>query len=380
MTLKLANNRAYRSWLLSIKEKIRLAQIKAAIKVNTELLNLYWELGKEIAAKQQQSSWGDALIGQMAEDLASEFPEIKGFSRTNLFYIRKWFLFYQHATIKVPQVVGQIQTLRLKSSKVPQVVGLIPTSSLKSSKVPQVVGLIPWGHNREIISKCTNINEALFYVQETVRNNWSRNVLLAQMESKLYKRRGKVLNNFNATLPKPQADLAIETLKNPYNFDFLSLGTKIQEKDLEEALTNQILKFLLELGQGFAFLGKQYPMVIGKKDHRIDLLFYHTQLRCYIVIELKVKALEPEFVGKLNYYLNAVNAQLKQKNDHPSIGILLCKTANKVVAEYSLKNIGNPLGVSEYKLINSIPLELKDELPTVKQLKAQLRTVKSRRP
>ena len=346
MTLKLANNRAYRSWLLSIKEKIRLAQIKAAIKVNTELLNLYWELGKEIAAKQQQSSWGDALIGQMAEDLASEFPEIKGFSRTNLFYIRKWFLFYQHATIKVPQVVG----------------------------------LIPWGHNREIISKCTNINEALFYVQETVRNNWSRNVLLAQMESKLYKRRGKVLNNFNATLPKPQADLAIETLKNPYNFDFLSLGTKIQEKDLEEALTNQILKFLLELGQGFAFLGKQYPMVIGKKDHRIDLLFYHTQLRCYIVIELKVKALEPEFVGKLNYYLNAVNAQLKQKNDHPSIGILLCKTANKVVAEYSLKNIGNPLGVSEYKLINSIPLELKDELPTVKQLKAQLRTVKSRRP
>ena len=239
--------------------------------------------------------------------------------------------------------------------------------------VPQLVAQIPWGHNREIISKCKRVEEAIFYVQQTIENNWSRAVLVAQIESKLYNRQGKVIHNFNATLPLPMADLARATFKNPYVFDFLTIGKEVQERDLEQALTAQIQKFLLELGQGFAYMGKQYPMHVGNSDFFLDLLFYHTRLRCYVVVELKVTDFQPEYAGKLNFYLNVIDDSLRHETDQPSIGILLCKTPDKIVVEYALKNVNSPLGVAEYQLTEAILENLKGELPSIEDLENELK-------
>lgn len=255
--IDLNQREAYQSWFSELKNKIRVSQLKAAVRVNTELILVYWQLGKEIVNKQQDANWGDALIEQLSKDLSSAFPEMKGFSRTNLFYIRKWYLFYSREQELVPQLVGQL----------PEGMPLDSEQEL----IPQLVGLIPWGHNREIITKCADVREAFFYVSETIRYNWSRAVLLHQLDSKLYKRQGKALNNFTLTLPKPQADLAIETLKNPYNFDFLTLGPQARERDLEDALTDQVTKFLLELGQGFAYMGRQYRLNINGDDFYLDI-------------------------------------------------------------------------------------------------------------
>jgi predicted nuclease of restriction endonuclease-like (RecB) superfamily len=348
----------YKAWLKSLKDKIQTSQIKAAIKVNQELLQLYWGLGQEIYEKEQKANWGDALIDHLSRDLTTAFPGMKGFSRANLFFIRKWFLFYHNPKI-VSQVVGQLP----RNNK----------QTFDLQKVSQLVRQIPWGHNREIISKCRDVEEALFYVQQTLKNNWSRAVLLVQMEGGLYKRKGKTLDNFSATLPQPQADLARETFKNPYNFDFLTIGEQARERDLEQALVDHIQKFLLELGQGFAYMGKQYPLRVGESDFFLDLLLYHTRLRCYIVVELKVTEFQPEFAGKLNFYLNVIDDQLRHETDGPSIGILLCKTPDKIVVEYALRNISSPLGVAEYRLTESIPEDLKGKLPTVEDLENELR-------
>ncbi|KAA5539045.1 PDDEXK nuclease domain-containing protein [Adhaeribacter rhizoryzae] len=356
--LDLNQGETYRTWLAELKNRIQVSQLKAAVKVNTDLILLYWQLGKEIVEKQQAANWGEALIEQLSKDLSSSFPEMKGFSRTNLFYVRKWYLFYSQEQELVPQLVGQL-------SEITQL-------NREQELIPQLVGLIPWGHNREIITKCADVKEALFYVSETIRHNWSRTVLLYQLESKLYQRQGKALNNFALTLPQPQAELAIETLKNPYNFDFLSLGPQARERDLENALADQVTKFLLELGQGFAYMGKQYRLSIGGDDFYLDILLYHTKLRCHVVVELKMTEFQPEYAGKLNFYLNAVDAQLRHPNDNPSIGILLCKTPNKVVVEYSLKNLTAPLGVAEYQLTQAVPEELKGELPAIEELEEEL--------
>lgn len=355
MNNELVKDHSYKEWLTELKQRIRVSQIKAAVKVNVELLTLYWHLGKEIVEKQKNSNWGEGLIDQLAKDLSSEFPSMKGFSRTNLFYIRKWFLFYHEAIKEVPQFVGQLHA-----------------DSDLTDIIPQLVVQIPWGHNREIITKISSIKEALYYIQQTIINNWSRSVLQAQIESHLYQRQGNILNNFESTLPKPQADLARETLKNPYNFDFLTLGIEAQEKDLEEALLTHIQKFLLELGQGFAFMGRQYHLNVGGDDFKIDLLFYHTKLHCYVVVELKVADFKPEFAGKLNFYITAVDAQLKGAEDQATIGILLCKTPNAVVVEYALRNISKPLGVAEYQLTSSVPENLQGDLPTIEELEEQL--------
>lgn len=348
----------YQSWLTGLKDRIRVSQLKAAVRVNTELMLVYWQLGRGIVEKQQEAGWGDALIEQLSRDLSAAFPEMKGFSRTNLFYVRKWYLFYNRERESVPQLVGQLSQ--------------VPPLNSEQELIPQLVGLIPWGHNREIVTKCSDVREALFYVSETIRHGWSRAVLQHQLESGLYRRQGKALNNFDLTLPKPQADLANETLKNPYNFDFLSLGSEAREKDLEDALADQITKFLLELGQGFAYMGRQYRLNVGGDDFYLDVLLYHTKLRCHVVVELKVTEFQPEYAGKLSFYLNAVDAQLRHPNDNPSIGILLCKTPNKVVVEYSLKNAAAPLGVAEYRLTHAVPEELKGELPTIEELEEEL--------
>jgi predicted nuclease of restriction endonuclease-like (RecB) superfamily len=372
MPTALQKNRTYKSWFSEIKQQIQQAQLKAAIVVNKELLSLYWLIGKEIAEKETNSNWGDGLIDQLSIDLLKAFPEIKGFSRTNLFYIKKWYIFYTQSTVQ-----SSISTsLKRKHSKdiiVPQLVGQLPKKALQNEKVPQLVGQIPWGHHREIISKVKTIDEALFYIKETVKNNWSRSVLVAQINSKLYKRQGKSINNFELTLPRLQSDLAKETFKNPYNFELLGMALDITERELENSLINHIKTFLLELGQGFAYMGKQFPIQVNGDAFYIDLLFYHTRLHCYVVVELKVEDFKPEFVGKLNFYLNAVDVEVKQKTDNATIGLLLCKTPNKVVVEYTLKNIKAPLGVSEYKVQSALPKNMQAQLPTIKQLEKELK-------
>lgn len=337
MTQVFSGDKDYKEWIVGLKGKIQSAQIKAAVTVNRQLLEMYWELGREICEKEKKANWGDGLIEQLSRDLSAEFPGMTGFSKTNLFFIRRWYLFYQSGEI-----------------------------------VSQVVTLIPWGHNREIISKCSTISEALFYCHKTAENNWSRAILVMQMESKLYERSGKIINNFDRALPAPQADLARETLKNPYNFDFLTLGKEAKERDLEQALAVHIQQFLLELGQGFAFLGRQYPLEVGGEQFYVDLLFYHTRLRCYVVVELKATAFIPEYAGKLNFYLNVVNDRLRHEQDQPSVGILLCKTPNKVSVEYALQSILNPLGVGEYRITGAIPEDLKGSLPSIEELEQEL--------
>lgn len=276
----LTADKEYKQWLADIKEKVRKTQIKAVVKVNTELLNFYWELGADIISKQTNTKWGDGFLFQLSKDLTAEFPDMKGFSPSNLKYIKQWYLFYCKEIAFSQQLVGQI-------AKQP---------------VAQIIQ-IPWGHNITIISKCKNREEALYYVQNTIIHNWSRSVLVHQIESGLYKREAKSVNNFELTLPKPQSDLAVQTIKDPYIFDFLRLTKDYTERDIENGLVEHMTKFLFELGAGFAYVGKQVLLEVDGKDFYIDLLFYHLKLRAYVVIELKAVEFEPEHAGKLNFYL-----------------------------------------------------------------------------
>lgn len=342
-----AVNDKYKAWIEDIKDKIKHSQIKAAVKVNYELLNLYWDIGKDIVAKQKNAKWGDAFLATMSKDLQKTFPDMSGFSVQNLKSIRYWYKFY-NADENGLQSVSQI--------------GLIE----------KMVKSIPWGHNQRIMYKCKNIQEALFYVQKTMDNNWSRNVLEHQIDSDLYNRQGKAVTNFQLKLPEPQSDLAEQTLKNPYNFDFLTLREEYDEKELEDALISQITQFLLELGTGFSYLGRQVHLRVGESDFYMDLLFYHVRLHCYVVIELKTEKFKPEFAGKLNFYVTAVNKQMKAEQDNPTIGILICKDKDDVVAEYALDDISQPIGITEYELTKVLREEFKSSLPTVEEIESEL--------
>lgn len=331
-------SKQYHKWLEAIKHKIKSAQLKAAVSVNTQLMELYWDLAKDVVSKQNEARWGDAILEQLATDLKLSFPDIHGFSRRNLYAIRQWYLFYSPISEFVPQAVAQI----------------------------------PWGHNRLIISKIKDTKEALFYANAVVENGWSREQLEIQIKNKYYQAKGKSITNFKSTLPEIQSQLAIETLKNPYNLDFLGLEDDALEREIESAMIQHITKFLLELGKGFAFVGRQYEIEVSNNQYFIDLLFYHLQLRCYVVIELKSGKFKPEYAGKLNFYLSAIDSQLKHEQDNPSIGLILCKHKDKIDAEYSLRDIQKPIGISEYKLTQALPKKFKSQLPTVEQLEKQL--------
>ncbi|MDO5411604.1 MAG: PDDEXK nuclease domain-containing protein, partial [Lachnospiraceae bacterium] len=315
----------YKNWINDVKMRIKKSQIKASVKINYELLDLYWELGRDIVSKQENAKWGDAFLNVMSKDLQKAFPGMSGFSTQNLKHIRYWYRFYSEGAIGL-QLVTQFETLE------------------------KMVKSIPWGHNQRIAYKCKDINEALFYVQKTMDNNWSRNVLVHQIDSDLYERQGKAITNFQVKLPIPQSDLAEQTLKDPYNFDFLTLCEEYDEKELEDALVNQITQFLLELGTGFSYLGRQVHIKVGESDFYMDLLFYHVRLHCYIVVELKTEKFKPEFAGKLNFYVTAVNKNMKAEQDNQTIGILICKDKDDVVAEYSLDDMSQPIGIAQYEL------------------------------
>ncbi len=336
----------YNDFIRELKQKIQLSQIKASIRVNEELLKLYWDMAQMIIAKQKESSWGDSIIQKISSDLKEEFPNIKGFSVTNIKYIRNWYLFWNNANS--PQVVDEIFK-------------------------------IPWGHNREIITKTKDKEEAIYYVKQTLHYGWSRAVLVHQIESRLYHREGKAITNFGTKLPPSQSDLAKATLKDPYNFDFLTMSRKYNEKELEDALMEHITHFLLELGSGFAFVGRQYRLVVDGDEFFVDLLFYHIELKCYVVVELKTVKFKPEFAGQLNFYISVIDGKLKRKNDNPTIGILICKSKNNTVVEYALNKIDNPIGVSEYQLVNKLPKEFKSSLPTIEEIEAELENIEENR-
>lgn len=327
----------YADWLAELKGRIHSAQQRAAHAINRELVGLYWQIGRDILARQALQGWGAKVIDRLAHDLRTAFPDMKGFSPRNLKYMRA----FAEAWPEEPFV-------------------------------QEVLAQLPWYHHLALLDKLPGPETRKWYVAKAIEHNWSRNVLVMQIESRLLERSGQAVTNFPATLPAPQSDLARESIKDPYRFDFLGLTDEAQEREIEGALVRHVTEFLLELGSGFAFVGRQVLLNVGGDEFFIDLLFYHLKLRCYMVIELKGGKFKPEHLGQLGFYLTAVDAQVKHSDDGPTIGLLLCKGKNKVVAEYALRNNAQPLGVAEYQLVESLPAELQTSLPSIAQIEREL--------
>lgn len=330
----------YKTFLTEMKDRLKKAQIRAALASNHELVLFYWQVGNELSKKQAQFKWGEKLVEQFSDDMRQAFPEMQGFSITNLKRMRIFAQTYPDFEIS-----------------------------------PQPVGQLPWGHISLLIQKIKSADTRLWYIQQVIEHGWSRAVLEMQIETGLYERQGKSshkITNFHAHLPAPQSDLALQLLKDPYKFDFLTIQGKANERAIEDALVTHIRDFLLELGQGFAFVGSQVPLSFDDQEFFVDLLFYHLNLRCFFVIELKANKFKPEHTGQLGFYLAAVDDLLRKENDNPTIGILLCKSKDKIIAEYALRNIKAPIGISEYTLSKALPKELKTQLPTIEEIEAEL--------
>lgn len=327
----------YTDWLAELKTRIHTAQQRAALAVNRELVRLYWHIGRDILDRQAREGWGAKVIDRLAHDLRTAFPDMKGFSRANLMYMRAFAEAWPDEAI-----------------------------------VQQAVGRLPWGHNLVLLTKLKNPDLRLAYAQRAIEHGWSRNVLEIHIETRRLEREGQAITNFTERLPAPDTDLARQSLKDPYLFDFLRLGKEADERAIETALVQHITQFLLELGAGFAFVGRQMHLEVGGDDFFIDLLFYHLKLHCYVVIELKAEKFKPEHLGQLSFYLTAVDAQVKSEQDGPTIGLLLCKSKNKVVAEYALRDKAQPLGIAEYRLLESLPAELRTSLPSIEQIESEL--------
>lgn len=339
----LAHHTDYRQGLEDIKRRIQSAQTRAVLAANTELLQLYWDIGRQLAQWQKERDWGTAVVEQMATDLQSAYPGIKGFSRPSLFAMRQFYAFLS------PRF-GQFEF------------------------VSQPVRQIPWGHIRTLLVKVKSVDEALLYAQACVDNGWSRSVLTLQIEQRYHERIGQAASNFAKALPAPQSELVQQSLKDPYVFDFLTLQADAVERDIENQLVAHITRFLLELGKGFAFLGRQYALQVNGRDYFLDLLFYHARLKCYVVIELKAGAFKPEYVGKLNFYLSAVDDLLRTEGDQPTIGLILCKDKDHLDVEYALRDIHKPMGVSSF-ITKDIPLDVQSQLPSVQEIEDELKAL-----
>jgi len=334
----------YIQTLSTIKAEIQQAQIKAILSANKELIKLYWHIGKIIAEKQKASGWGSNTIEALAQDLQEAFPGLEGFSRRNVFRMRAFYLAYE----KVPQAVAQIEILPIFN--------------------------IPWGHNAVLLEQVKDHDQRLWYAQRAIENGWSRSMLETWIKSDLYNREGKAVTNFKHTLPAPHSDMAQQGLKDPYIFDFLTLKEQHLEHELEQGLMDNVQKLLLELGKGFALVGRQFNLQVSNKDYYVDLLFYHYKLRCFVAVELKAREFEPRDAGQINFYLSAIDDLLRSNNDGPTIGLLLCKTKDNFTAEYALRSINKPIGVAEYEteIMSKLPKELKSSLPTIEELEAEL--------
>ena len=347
----------YKTWIFELKQKIQQSQIKAAIKVNSALIEMYWELGKEISGRNFENTYGSGFFKQLSNDLKKEFPEIKGFSSSNLRYTHQFYLFYNQHFTNLQQVAGEL-----------------PNHTLFSSEFQKLFS-IPWFHHVEILTKCKNTEEAIFYINKTIENGWSRAVLLNMISGNLFQSQGKAITNFSKTLPDYQSDLVKETLKDPYNFDFITISENYKEKELEKALIDNIQQFLIELGSGFAFVGKQFEITVAEKSYYIDLLIYHIKLKRYVVIELKTGEFEPEHAGKLNFYVTTIDKQLRDDSDNATIGLIICKTKNNIIAEYSLTDLHKPLGISSYELKKILPKNFKSSLPSIEEIENELKNL-----
>ncbi|HUT95136.1 MAG TPA: PDDEXK nuclease domain-containing protein [Thermoguttaceae bacterium] len=350
----------YADLLEDLKDRIRHAQIRAATAVSRELNLLYFEIGQRIVQRQEQEGWGRSVIERLAADLQAAFPGRSGFSASNISRMRTFYLAYAKEVTNSAQPVPNLGD-EISAQLVPDFDGV---------NLPRAVAEIPWGHNVALLFKLEDPLQRVWYAQRTIENGWSRAVLVHQIESDLFGRRGKALTNFERTLPAPQSDLARELVKDPYNFEFLGLATDASERELEQSLLEHLKNFFIELGRGFAFLGSQYHLEVAGEDYYLDLLFYHVHLRCFVVIELKIEDFKPEFAGKMNFYLSAVDDQLNRGEHNPSIGLILCKSHNRIVVEYALRDTNRPMGAATYRLL---PKEMKRSLPSPTELKGALR-------
>ena len=370
------NNEQYISWISDLKHKIQQSQIKAAIQVNSALIEMYWDLGKEISERSFENTYGSGFLRQLSNDLLNEFPELKGFSLSNIKYIKTFYLFYNQNITKSQQLVGEFKID--DNSNLQQVGGEFekiennPNRQQLVGEFPQKLFLIPWGHHIQIFTKCKNVTEALFYINKTIENGWSRAILLNMISANLYQSQGKATTNFSKTLPDYDSELVKQTLKDPYIFDFLNISENFKERELENALIDNIQKFLIELGNGFAFVGKQVEMKVGNQSFFLDLLFYHIKLKRYVVIELKSGEFEPEHAGKLNFYVTSVDKQLRDENDNATVGLIICKTKDDIIAEYSLTDLHKPLGISSYELRKILPDNFKSSLPSIEEIENEL--------
>lgn len=369
MSKLLSVNKEYAEWLKSLSQRFRQSQIKAAVKVNSELLKFYWSLGQDIVERNFENTYGSEFFKNLSLDLKEEFPETKGFSPTNLGYIKRFYMLYSNAMRISPQVEG----------KSPQIGNISNYPQVGGNSEPLIFS-VPWGHHKLLIDKFLKAPEkVMFYVQKTVENNWSRTVLDWQIDSNLYERQGKAISNFKRTLPTPQSDLAQQITKDPYVIDIMGVRQDMQERELEEHLDSHISKYLLELGKGFTYYGHQVHLRVGNEDFYIDQLFYHVRLHCYVVIELKAIAFKPEHIGQLNFYVTAVNKLMCTEHDNPTIGLLICKDKNDVVAEYTLQGVDSPIGVSSIKIFDELTEDFKSALPSIEDIENELRDKKQKK-
>lgn len=351
-----AFDREYREWIKNISSRFRQSQIKAATHVNEEMLRFYWTLGRDIVLMRAKSKWGSGYIEKISRDIQKSIPGVKSFSVTNLKYMRSFYELFPDAMEKSPQVGDELKS--------PQ---------LGDESDVALVFRIPWGHNKLIIDKCKgDRDKALFFVKETLSNNWSRAVLMNFLDTNLYERKGKAVTNFKLSLPAEQSDLAQQITKDPYNFDFLTLRTDYNEKELKDALMDNLQDFFLELGKGFALLGREYRLVVGNTEQFLDMLFYNVQLHCYVVVEIKVREFDPRDMGQLTTYAAAVDGMLRSDMDGQTIGLLICKTKDNVLAQYAANGIKYLVGVSEYELTNVLPEDIKSSMPTIEEIEDEL--------
>ena len=357
----------YTQWLGEVKTRYRNAQIKAAYKVHVEQLVFNWQMGRDLVLRKAEERWGAGVVEQISLDLQAAFPEAKGFSVTNLWYMKQWYLFYSQYSEKLHQVGGELQRHENQPNiKLQQLAG-----EFANQHIPLVLLYIPWGHHIEILAKCKTFDEALFYIIHTASEGWSRSIILNNIKADLFHTSGGAITNFADTLPYSQSELAQAITKETYDFGFLSLNKDYPEEELETELEHQLTRFLLELGSGFAYLGRQKQVIVAGKTRKLDMLFFHIPLNCYIVVELKAVPFEPEFTGKLNYYVNIVDDLIKTPQQNPTIGLLICSNKDSTDVQYSIKGVTTPIGVASY---NNIKIkEIQDQLPSVEELKKRIR-------